>query len=67
MYVYPMKDVVGDLGCQAYDFFEFYFVIAVQFSSFYTSLFRYACIVHDSLLLKIGASPVVRLIYLHMT
>ena len=61
MYVYPMKEIVGTWGCQVYDFFEIYIGVAVQFSSFFTSLFRYLCIVHDSMLFQLGFTPVVRL------
>ncbi len=59
MFVAPIRMIVGDYGCHVVDFFEFYSLLVLQMSSFYWSLFRYVCIVHSSVIIGIGLTPVV--------
>ncbi len=55
---YPLKDYVGINGCYFIDFMEIYGILVSQSISFYTSIFRYLCVVHQSLMLKLNLKPV---------
>ncbi len=59
-FIAPFKLVIGEYGCYAIDFIEFFAVMVLQVSSFYWSLYRYICIVHSSVVLRLGLSPMVR-------
>ncbi len=57
---YPMKDIIGVAGCYVLELVELYGIITFQSISFYTSLFRYMCIVLHDKMRQIGLSPMVR-------
>ena len=56
---YPMKDIVGEVGCHFFEFVEVFGVISFQSVSFYTSLFRYMCIVHPDRMRHWNLTPTV--------
>ncbi len=57
LFYYPLKDVVGEPGCYILEILEGYSSVALSFASFFTTLFRYICIAHDSFLLRYEISP----------
>ncbi len=57
MYIYPLKALIGQLGCHFLDFLEVYGTLLLQSQSFYTALFRYICVVKECSIFKWNLSP----------
>ena len=56
-WVYPMKDYIGETGCHIMIFIRNVGGLAMQLQSFFMATFRYICLFHDKLLLKLELSP----------
>ena len=63
MFVYPVSSVVSEVGCYVIDFLQYYNVIVLQTTSFYTSLFRYLCVAHQPFLSKHGLTSKVHTVF----
>ncbi len=59
-FVYPVKDYIGDFGCYVVDIVLLYAIPLNYSMSFYTSLFRYLCLVHGNKVVAWGLTQKVR-------
>ena len=59
-FLYPLNYYTGDTFCNVFHTFEYYVTFEYQYSSFFTNLFRYICIVHSEFLLEKGISVKVK-------
>ena len=56
-WVYPVKEYLGEIGCNLIEYLRSIGMIAMQLQSFFQSLFRYVCLFHDDILIKLNLSP----------
>ena len=56
-WVYPIKDYIGETGCHMVMFLRNMGALAIQLQSFFMAIFRYICLFHDNLLMKLDVSP----------
>ncbi len=56
---YPIVNVISVWGCYCVDFLLIYGMILTQTMSFGIALFRYLCLVHQNILLKLLWTPMV--------
>ena len=54
---YPTKDIHGSILCYIVNYFELFVIILAQFQTFFITLYRYICIFHDGLLIKLDITP----------
>ena len=55
-FLYPLNYYTGDTFCNVFHTFEYYATFYHQYSSFFTNLFRYICIVQSEFLFEKGIS-----------
>jgi hypothetical protein len=55
-FYYPMKDLIGEPMCYLLHMGELHITMMSQMSSFFISLFRYICIIHNERLLALQIS-----------
>ena len=60
-FLYPLSYYTGDTFCNVFHTLEYYAAFSYQYSSFFTNLFRYICIIHSEFLLEKGISVKVHL------
>ena len=58
-WVYPMKDYIGETGCHMRAFLVKALGFSVQLQSFFTSIFRYICVFHNTSIRNLNLSPYV--------
>ena len=51
-FIFPLKDWIGELACHLISFIEIYSNMMAQSHTFFISMFRYVCIIHNQTLLK---------------
>ena len=56
LWVYPLNDFVGDLGCYMFVYARNIGLEVIQIHSFFVALFRYMCLFHVNLLPRFSLS-----------
>ena len=56
-WVYPMKHYIGEIGCNIAMLMLYSQTVAIQLHSFSMAIFRYICVFHGNILLKLKLSP----------
>ncbi len=57
LFIYPVSDLVGEIGCYIFDFMQIYGLLVTSTVSFYIALFRYFCIIHPEKMHRWGWAP----------
>ena len=57
LWVYPLKDYLGETGCYLVIYLRIIGIYAIQLQSFFMATFRYICLFHNDSLLKFNLSP----------
>ena len=56
LWVYPLNEFVGDLGCYMLVYARNIGLEVIQIHSFFVAIFRYMCLFHENLLRRVGLS-----------
>ena len=67
LWLYPLKDYLGETGCYLIMYWRTIGSFAIQLQSFFMALFRYICLFHNDSLFKFNLSPNVSKVLLAYT
>ena len=57
VWVYPMKDYIGEAGCHMMNSYRLAGAFGVQLQSLFVAIFRYICLFHGSSMRRVNLSP----------